>query len=50
MKLIVEDSEIQGGPATLKGTRVLLHQIGGLLAQVFPRKSYGKTIPTSRRK
>lgn len=33
MKLIVEDPEIQGGAATFKGTRLLVHQIAGLLQQ-----------------
>jgi len=33
MKLIVEDPEIQGGAATFKGTRLLVHHIAGLLQQ-----------------
>lgn len=33
MGLIVEDSSIQGGAATFRGTRILVHQIADLLAQ-----------------
>lgn len=33
MRLIVEDPEIQGGAATFKGTRLLVHHIAGLLEQ-----------------
>jgi uncharacterized protein (DUF433 family) len=33
MRLIVEDPEIQGGAATFKGTRVLVHHVAGLLQQ-----------------
>jgi uncharacterized protein (DUF433 family) len=33
MKLIVEDPSIQGGAATFKGTRILVHQIADLLSQ-----------------
>jgi uncharacterized protein (DUF433 family) len=33
MALIVEDDEIQGGAATFRGTRILVHQIAALLAQ-----------------
>ena len=33
MKLIVEDPEIQGGVATFRGTRLLVHHIAGLLQQ-----------------
>lgn len=33
MQLVVEDPEIQGGAATFKGTRILVHQIVGLLRQ-----------------
>lgn len=32
MTLIVEDDSIQGGAATFRGTRVLVHQIADLLA------------------
>ena len=32
MALIVEDDAIQGGAATFRGTRILVHQIAGLLA------------------
>jgi uncharacterized protein (DUF433 family) len=33
MRLIVEDEEIQGGAATFRGTRILVHQIADLLKQ-----------------
>lgn len=33
MGLIVEDESIQGGAATFRGTRILVHQIADLLAQ-----------------
>jgi uncharacterized protein (DUF433 family) len=33
MALIVEDAAIQGGAATFRGTRILVHQIADLLAQ-----------------
>ena len=33
MRLIVEDPEIQGGAATFKGTRLLVHQIASLLQE-----------------
>ncbi len=33
MALIVEDEAIQGGSATFRGTRILVHQIADLLAQ-----------------
>lgn len=33
MSLIVEDNAIQGGAATFRGTRILVHQIADLLAQ-----------------
>lgn len=33
MGLIVEDDAIQGGAATFRGTRILVHQIADLLAQ-----------------
>jgi uncharacterized protein (DUF433 family) len=33
MGLIVEDEAIQGGAATFRGTRILVHQIADLLAQ-----------------
>jgi uncharacterized protein (DUF433 family) len=32
MKLIVEDPSIQGGAATFKGTRILVHQIADLIS------------------
>ena len=33
MSLIVEDDSIQGGAATFRGTRILVHQIADLIAQ-----------------
>ncbi len=33
MRLIIENSEIQGGAATFKGTRILVHHIADLLAK-----------------
>ncbi len=33
MALIIEDEAIQGGAATFRGTRILVHQIADLLAQ-----------------
>lgn len=33
MNLIVEDQSVQGGAATFRGTRILVHQIADLLAQ-----------------
>jgi uncharacterized protein (DUF433 family) len=33
MFMIVEDKDIQGGAATFRGTRILVHQIADLLAQ-----------------
>ena len=33
MPLIVEDDDIQGGAATFRGTRILVHQIAHLLDQ-----------------
>ena len=33
MNLIVEDESIQGGAATFRGTRILVHQIADLLTQ-----------------
>lgn len=49
MKLIVENPEIQGGAATFKGTRLLVHQIAGLLQQGVPvtelREDYPNLTP-----
>lgn len=36
MELVVEDPEIQGGAATFKGTRLLVHHIAGLLQRGVP--------------
>lgn len=33
MELIVEDAAVQGGAATFRGTRILVHQVADLLAQ-----------------
>ncbi len=33
MALIVEDGAVQGGAATFRGTRILVHQVAALLAQ-----------------
>jgi uncharacterized protein (DUF433 family) len=33
MRLIAEDLQVQGGAATFKGTRILVHHIAGLLQQ-----------------
>ncbi len=33
MALVVQDASIQGGAATFRGTRILVHQIAALLAQ-----------------
>jgi uncharacterized protein (DUF433 family) len=33
MEMIVEDPDVQGGAATFKGTRILVHQIVDLMAQ-----------------
>jgi uncharacterized protein (DUF433 family) len=48
MKLIVEDPDIQGGAATFKGTRILVHQIGGLLAQGIPEEELREDYPNLR--
>lgn len=45
MKMIVEDPEIQGGAATLKGTRILVHQIASLLAQRVPETELLEDYP-----
>ena len=33
MQTVVEDADIQGGAATFKGTRLIVHQVASLLAQ-----------------
>jgi uncharacterized protein (DUF433 family) len=33
LALIVEDDSVQGGAATFRGTRILVHQVAALLAQ-----------------
>jgi uncharacterized protein (DUF433 family) len=49
MSLIVEDEAIQGGAATFRGTRILVHQIADLLAQgadeVELREDYPRLTP-----
>jgi uncharacterized protein (DUF433 family) len=44
-KLIVEDPEIQGGAATFKGTRLLVHHIAALLQQGVPEKELREDYP-----
>lgn len=45
MKLIVEDPEIQGGAATFKGTRLLVHHIAELLQQEVPEAELREDYP-----
>jgi uncharacterized protein (DUF433 family) len=45
MRLIVENPEIQGGAATFKGTRILVHQIAGLLQQGIPQSELREDYP-----
>lgn len=45
LKMITEDPEIQGGAATLKGTRILVHQIASLLAQGVPEAELLEDYP-----
>jgi uncharacterized protein (DUF433 family) len=45
MRLIVEDPEIQGGAATFKGTRLLVHHIAGLLQQGVPEAELREDYP-----
>ncbi len=45
MKLIVEDPEIQGGAATFKGTRLLVHHIADLLQQDIPEAELREDYP-----
>ena len=44
-KLIVEDHEIQGGAATFKGTRLLVHHIAALLHQGVPENELREDYP-----
>ena len=50
MALIVEDEAVQGGAATFRGTRILVHQIAALLAQGASetelREDYPRLTPT----
>jgi uncharacterized protein (DUF433 family) len=45
MQLIVEDPEIQGGAATFKGTRLLVHHIAALMEQGVPEKELREDYP-----
>lgn len=45
MKMIVENPEIQGGAATFKGTRLLVHQIAELLGQGVSEKELVEDYP-----
>jgi len=45
MRLIVENPEIQGGAATFKGTRILVHQIVALLQQGIPETELREDYP-----
>lgn len=49
MRLIVEDPEIQGGAATFKGTRLLVHHIAGLLDQGVPEAELREDYPNLTR-
>jgi len=46
MKLIIENSEIQGGAATFRGTRLLVHHIAALLEQGVPEKELREDYPS----
>ena len=45
MKRIVEAPKIQGGAATFEGTRILVHQIAGLLAQGITEEELREDYP-----
>ena len=45
MRIIVENPEIQGGAATFEGTRILVHQIAGLLHQGVPEGELREDYP-----
>jgi uncharacterized protein (DUF433 family) len=45
MRLIVEDPQIQGGAATFRGTRLLVHQIAGLVEQGIPERELRQDYP-----
>lgn len=49
MALITEDPTVQGGAATFRGTRILVHQVAALLAQGAPeaelREDYPRLTP-----
>lgn len=45
MKLIVENPEIQGGAATFRGTRLLVHHVAALLEQGVSEKDLHEDYP-----
>lgn len=45
LALIVEDPEVQGGAATFKGTRLLVHHIAELIAQGVTEQELGEDYP-----
>lgn len=45
MRIIVENPEIQGGAATFKGTRLLVHHIAALLQQGVPETELREDSP-----
>lgn len=45
MGLIVEDEAVQGGAATFRGTRILVHQIADLLARGADQAELGEDYP-----
>lgn len=45
MALIVEDPEIQGGAATFRGTRLLVHQVADLLEAGVPKQELREDYP-----
>jgi uncharacterized protein (DUF433 family) len=45
MQMIVENPEIQGGVATFKGTRLIVHHIAALLDQGVPEAELGEDYP-----
>lgn len=45
MNWIIEDPEIQGGAATFKGTRILVHQVGLLLEQGITEEELREDYP-----
>jgi uncharacterized protein (DUF433 family) len=45
MQMIVENPEIQGGVATFKGTRLIVHHIAALLDQGVPEAELREDYP-----